>query len=83
VYVYAGEPRFGSKRLSITILYHGIKKILYRLNKAQLHETISSDHGQWAVMYIYVAKNIDDLNMIPKSMIKVNNKLLKVITSKS
>ena len=51
----------------------------YRLNKLNLYDSLKPEHGQWALMYIYIAKNMEDLSLVPRSMAKVNKKLLKEI----
>ena len=50
----------------------------YRLNKPEIDERIDGK-ASWALMYIYVAKNQEDISMLPEAMRKINKKILKRI----
>ena len=51
----------------------------YRLNKPEINQQQGGEHS-WALMYIYVAKNKEDVSMLPDAMRKINKEILKRIT---
>lgn len=52
----------------------------YRLNKPVINQE-EPQKSHWALMYIYIAKNQEDISMLPDAMRKINKKILKRITS--
>jgi ribonuclease P protein component len=50
----------------------------YRLNKPVISQE-EPKQTHWALMYIYVSKNQEDISMIPDAMRKINKKILKRI----
>ncbi len=46
----------------------------YRLNKPQIKQ-----ESQWALMYIFVSKEQEDISLLPEAMHKINKKILKRI----
>ena len=50
----------------------------YRLNKPVIsQEGLEKSH--WALMYIYISKNQEDISLLPGAMRKINKKILKRI----
>ena len=53
----------------------------YRMNKpATNHE--KPETSQWALMYIFVSKEQEDIALLPDAMLKINKKILKRISPK-